>query len=354
LSICTLAAAPVPSPLWLITFLHGLTFVLHMVAMNILVASAFHLATSRGTLMTTRRRMAMTLPPAFSVTVTLGVAPLLFLQLIHGERFYASSIQMGWPWLLSLLVLMLAYHGAYAVDGRYRKDSEPPSWLRVVPLLGLFAFSFVLTSNVALSERPDVQATLGTPGWNFALAETGAVWRWAHDLAGAIALGSVWLFVLGAREADVQTGQQMRKRAAVVALGATVVAAGLGITQTLIGPSTPRGAVATGTLYVGIVLAVATAVSLWTAVQTVSFARVVIPVGLAVGTLVANTATRFATRADRLQSIADIPAVETATQVGPIVLFGVCLVVAVGVLAWLVSVALKAGPPRAQHDEGVV
>ncbi len=45
-----MAAAPVPSPLWLITFLHGLTFVLHMAAMNILVASAFHLATAPGKL----------------------------------------------------------------------------------------------------------------------------------------------------------------------------------------------------------------------------------------------------------------------------------------------------------------
>ena len=348
--ICNLAAAaPVPSPLWLITFLHGLTFVLHMVAMNVLLASAFHLATAPRRLLPARSALAKTLPPAFSMTVTLGVAPLLFLQLIHGERFYASSIHMGWPWLLSLVALILAYYAAYAVDARYRKGEEPASWLRVVPLLGLLVFSFVLASNVALSERPDVQQSLGTPGWSFAASETGAVWRWLHDIAGAVALGSVWLFLLGTRAADEEAGLRMRRRAAIVAVAATAAAAALGIGQSIVGPATPRGALASGALYAGIALAIATAVAMWTGVRVVTRLRALLPAGLVLATLMANTVTRFATRADRLDSVADIPPVETATQVGPIVLFAVCLVAAIGIVGWLVSVAL-----RAQHDEAVL
>ena len=143
--------------------------------------------------------MSAAIPPALSLTVTFGVAPLLFLQLIHGERFYASSIFMAWPWLGSLLVLMIGYYAAYACGGRFLEGSTPPAWMRALPLVGLFVFAFVITANVALSEHPQVMQDLSGTGWAMALADTHALPRFLHQMVGAIVLGQIFLTILGQR-----------------------------------------------------------------------------------------------------------------------------------------------------------
>jgi hypothetical protein len=341
------AAVPVvPAPPWLIVLLHGVTFVLHFAAMNVLVASAFHLAFAPAGARVLRRRMAGALPPAFSLTITLGVAPLLFLQLVHGERFYASSIQMAWPWLGILVVLMAAYYAAYAIDGAEQAGREPPTWLRLLPFGGLVVFSFVMACNVALSERPDVLATLGKPGTNLAILETNVLWRWSHELAGAIALGSLWLLPLGVGIArrDEQTGRSIVRRGAMTAMVVTVVSVLLGVVQLLVAPSDVRGAVGGASLGVGILAGLGAVGVAGAMMRRPSMTRAWVALGLGLVTLSAKTVLRFAVRDNRLEQAGGIEAPLFEADFGPIALFIVCLLLAVALLGWLLRVLASAAP----------
>ena len=48
-----------------------------------------------------------------AATVTLGVAPLLFVQELFGRVFFTSSILMAWFWLAIIALLIPAYYGVY-------------------------------------------------------------------------------------------------------------------------------------------------------------------------------------------------------------------------------------------------
>ena len=90
------------APLWLITTLHIVTLSLHFVAMNFLFG---------GTVVLLFGRMAgkwndpavrdyiKLLPSSMAATVTLGVAPLLFLQLVYYQQAYSAAIVSAWVWL---------------------------------------------------------------------------------------------------------------------------------------------------------------------------------------------------------------------------------------------------------------
>ncbi|MGE0190498.1 MAG: hypothetical protein AB7T63_00515 [Planctomycetota bacterium] len=340
-----LAAAPaVPAPLWLVDILHPLTLVLHFVAMNVLVAAAFVLATARAGEREMQRAAAGLLPPSFSMTVTLGVAPLLFLQLVHGERFYASSIHMAWPWIGVLFVLMGGYYAAYAVGGRLERGREASVALRALPFMALLVFSFVLAANVSLSEHPEAMAALGRPGWNLGLADTNVLLRWSHEIVGAIALGSLVFLVRGAfrRPHDAELAASFDRRGLGVLVGATVVAVLLGVGQLLARPGDVGGARAGASLGIGIVLGLLVPFLAWRHVRRPSLRSLVLVLAAGVGVLVAKVLLRLAVRARRLAAAGIEPPPQADVDVGPIVLFAVMLLVAIGCMAWLVRVALRA------------
>jgi hypothetical protein len=55
--------------------------------------------------------------PVFSVNF--GVAPLLFVQVLYGHFFYASSILMAVFWLAVIPLLIAAYYAAYLYGFRF-------------------------------------------------------------------------------------------------------------------------------------------------------------------------------------------------------------------------------------------
>ena len=105
---------PLPAPVWLLRTLLLLTFFLHILFMNTLLGGT---AIALGCSLQRRSSkfaallaadLGRMLPSVFAFTITLGVAPLLFLQVIYGHLLYTSSILMAVPWLGIIgLVLML-------------------------------------------------------------------------------------------------------------------------------------------------------------------------------------------------------------------------------------------------------
>jgi hypothetical protein len=116
-----LSLIPVPDAIpvhwfWLHLLLTLTTF-LHFVAMNIMLGTGFIAFSSpfwrSSEIMPLNAHIARTLPYSIAFTINLGVAPLLFLQVLYGQFLYTSSILMAVYWLSIVGLLIITYYAAY-------------------------------------------------------------------------------------------------------------------------------------------------------------------------------------------------------------------------------------------------
>jgi hypothetical protein len=197
------------APLWLLTTLHVITLTLHFVAMNFIVGGLFFLLFGNregGTTLSppATRRIVRVLPSIMAATVTLGIAPLLFLQLVYSGPVYSAAIASGWLWLAVIAAAIggyaLLYAAAFAQSDR-----------RVGALLGLalplfLYISLVYSSVFAMAERPEVYRALhaANPA-GLGLNPNIGNWmpRWVHMLLGAGTVGSYLMALLAVNEEKV-------------------------------------------------------------------------------------------------------------------------------------------------------
>jgi hypothetical protein len=196
---------PLPAPFWLFKTLLIVTFFLHILAMNFLLGGgilALLLKWRAGNDATGSRMfidVARKLPILLPATVTLGVAPLLFLQVLYGQYFYTASILMAWPWFLVLVFLTVAYYGLYYVS--YHGAQPGPGAARVLLLSMslILLIGFLFSNNLTLSQTPQRWAGkyFGCPeGWNLNLTEPTLFPRYLHFVVAAVAVGGLLLVFL--------------------------------------------------------------------------------------------------------------------------------------------------------------
>jgi len=186
-----------PAPLWLITVLHVLTLTLHFLAMNFLVGGVLYVLVvgRKRSEDTAARRFVGLFPAVMAATVTLGVAPLLFLQLVYFRQVYSASIVSAWFWLLIVGAAIAAYYLFYgAAGGRGRRG------LLLLSLFGLLYISLVYSSVFSLAERPALVRGLYAAGQSGtqvhpAIGSWGV--RWLHVILGAVAVGGFFAGILG-------------------------------------------------------------------------------------------------------------------------------------------------------------
>jgi hypothetical protein len=181
---------------------------LHFVAMNFLVGGAIlvvQAARRRGGSAPMLVNLTRLLPITMAATVTLGVAPLLFLQLVYPRQAYAAAIVSGWFWLMVVAAVLIAYAALYLCAGRGERAgrvSLPPLLLAIA---GLVYVSIAYSSIFAMAERPDLIHALYTKD------QSGLVWnpmlgdyllRWLHMLAGAVTVGGFCVGLVGRHDAD--------------------------------------------------------------------------------------------------------------------------------------------------------
>ena len=115
--------------------------------------------------------------------MTLGVAPLLFLQLVYHRQVYSASIVSAWFWL----GIVAAVIGAYAlIYGAVLTKERPPRYRLLPWALVLLGYVSIVYSGVfAMAERPDVIAAAyaANPSGTAFNPEPGSwVVRWASTL----------------------------------------------------------------------------------------------------------------------------------------------------------------------------
>lgn len=154
---------PQPGPTWLLWTLLLVTFVLHLVPMNLVLGGAVLNVVARWRARrgaphapTLAHDITKAMPVAIAAAVNFGVAPLLFLQVLYGRVFFTSSVLMAWWWLAVVPILIAAYYGAYVLSFRADRPGRGATALAWLVLLLVAAISFIYANNMSLMIRPDV------------------------------------------------------------------------------------------------------------------------------------------------------------------------------------------------------
>lgn len=191
-----------PAPLWLINILHIVTLSLHLIAMNFLFGGLVVILLGR---IDDRwqnpavQKYIKLLPTAMAATITLGVAPLLFVQLVYPRQIYSAAIVSGWFWLLIIDAAILGYYCLYVASFKKSLSSSVAPLLWVV--VGTFLYiSLIYNSVFALAENPDLLRSLYTgeqSGWTFNPDIVSWIFRRLHVVAGAITMGGFFFGWVG-------------------------------------------------------------------------------------------------------------------------------------------------------------
>ncbi len=237
--IPTLDPLPLPAPAWLLWALLTLTFVLHLLAMNLLLGGAIIglLASSRGggrgqAPQSDRRGrrsrlIAQALPALVAATVTFGVAALLFLQVLYGRLFFTAAVLLAVPWIAVVAILIATYYSAYVGSIRARAGRAPLAALWLV-VFGLAAIAFLYSNVMGLLLRPGeflARAQASASGLHLNLDDPTLIPRYLHVLFGAIAVGGLGTAIWGSiiRRRDEAFGAWMTLHGVYWAAGATMV-----------------------------------------------------------------------------------------------------------------------------------
>jgi len=147
--------APLPSPGWLFVFFIVFTFILHLLFMNLTLGGSILMLISRWKKdhgKEISKEIAKFNTFTISLTITTGVAPLLFIQVVYGQFFYSSSVILGWKWLLVLAALTFGYYFYYLY--KLAPEDKGFGWGVAATILFLYV-ALMLVTNTLLSMQPE-------------------------------------------------------------------------------------------------------------------------------------------------------------------------------------------------------
>jgi hypothetical protein len=200
--IPTLDPNPLPAPYGVFKLLLIVTFFLHIVAMNFMLGGGVLALVSkwRSKNQINGNRVffdvAKKLPVLLPATITLGITPLLFVQVLYGQYFYTSSIIVAWPWFLVLVLLTIAYYGFYYASFQSGQHHGRAGGVTLFGVILIFLIGFVYSNNFTLSETPSRwggKYFSNPAGWNLNLSEPTLIPRYLHFMVAAVAMGGLLL-----------------------------------------------------------------------------------------------------------------------------------------------------------------
>jgi hypothetical protein len=198
-----------PAPAALLKLLYHAGFALHVGFMGFALGGGLILAANevlalgaageelRARLRDANGKIARALPVAVSGTITTGIAPLLFAQVLYGPVWYSANALQPWAWLAIIPTLLFAFYGVYALKAL---GARPVARAALGAAVGaaFLAIAAAFVSNALVVERPErweeLRAGLHRPF--FADDPTYAP-RLLHALAGALAVAGLWVARLG-------------------------------------------------------------------------------------------------------------------------------------------------------------
>jgi len=289
------------------------------------------------------------LPIAIAFTITLGVAPLLFLQVLYGQFFYTSSILIAWPWFSIIVILILAYYGFYLYAFRWEKLQGS----RLILVLGsavLFAIiGFLYTNNLVLMLTPEKWSAMyfrNPHGMQLNLSDPTVLPRYLHFFTASFALAGILISIYGMMKSkqNPDYGRWAIRYGVLWFLVATLIQLGVGSWFLLSLPANVRNlflggdSFATGIFLTALLCALISLVLM--AVGYVSAnpaSKVISGIGFITLTVVGMVLMRDIVRDAYLDRYFDVSRFPVHSQTGVIVLFFLLFVVGLVVLGYMVK-----------------
>ena len=293
------------------------------------------------------------MPIAMAFTITLGIAPLLFVQTMYGHLFYTASVITAWPWFSVLGVLLVTYSLVYRLSFHGDSLSGGAKATAVLVMIGLVSIAFLYVNNMTLAIRPDVWAAKyfarsdGT-AWN--LDDPTFFPRLMHFVTAAAAVAGMVLAVVGAKRVNNgdETGRAWLKLGGLWFVIPTLLQFAWGlwwlmaldreVMLPLMGGDLPQTIVFMTSIFLPIGSMIMMALSVK---KDRPFGMVHGAAYLLLMTIVGMIITRHAVREYTLQPVFDINTVETLPQWGVFTVFAALLVAALATVAWMVVTIMK-------------
>lgn len=211
-----------------------LVFPLHLVLMNAMLGStaiaAYAMLRKDETMRTLAGELGKVIPFLIAFAVNLGVAALLFLQVLYGHLFYASSVLMGVCWLAVIPLLIIAYYSVYLFDFRFQSlRTATAAALIFLPLVIFLCIAFFYSNNLTLMLNPEAwKAYFAEPGGTLLnLGDRVLPARYFHFIVGGTAVGGLFVAMFGRLRKGM--GQGVRDAAERVGMKVFTVLTGVQI-----------------------------------------------------------------------------------------------------------------------------
>jgi len=333
------------APLWLVTTLHVVTLSLHLLAMNFLFGGILIVlrAGSAGRWQDPAVKKLMRMfPTAMAATVTLGIAPLLFLQLVFPRQVYSAAIVSGWLWLMVIPVVIAAYYSLHRASLKADEATAAKRTSLLLALLGMLYVSLVFSSVFSMAERPGLIHSLYAHDQSGFLLnpEAGDYFlRWLHMILGAATVGGFFAGIIGKDDpAAYASGRSLYLWGMVSAS-----LAGIGYLIVL-RPFLPvyMHTPGIGALSVAIILSLGS--------LHMFFVKKFLPSGLMLfASLIGMVTARHYVRLVKLQGQFNPSSLRVATQWSPLILFLICFVIMIAALVYLLRLFFSTGRTEAQE-----
>lgn len=249
---------PLPAPF--LQALAYLTLTLHFLAMQYTVGGAILALWTWRKDRSVARFFGTGLPLGFSYLVTLGIPPLLFVQVMYGQFFYSSSVLIGAFWISVVPLIIIGYGAAYW--HRMSRDSRPKFQLvlLVATTLALLSVGFIYVNNLTLSMSPGRWMALyqaHPAGGTLNLSEPTILPRYAFFIVPALFVAGLALVLRAAylrnRNPEAATASQRMGLRAMLLAALLQAGAAVAFWQTL--PQSITQVLAHSGLHLGLAIA---------------------------------------------------------------------------------------------------
>jgi hypothetical protein len=303
----------------MILALYIATLALHAVFVSyVVIGSAYALVRRDALAKTVRDR----LPFMLGCGITAGVAPLLFVQLLHQHRFYTANLLLGPRWLAVVPALVVGFYALYLA-----KTSEMRRRLALATALACFAF--VAWSWTELHELMQADAE-----WRAFYAAGHRVFLVASVVPRLVTIGG-GMATAFATVAAWSAPADVRPRLATLALCGRVVSAGGALWLWRGGLAIDGFAIA---WLVVLVAAALVEVGAWIGVRLrASTNALAVATAAGSGVLVAAIVVREAPRLALIEAPHAL-----ADNAGGAVVFAVLAIAGVAAIAWIIGVVRSA------------
>ena len=346
------SAEAIPAPWWLLEFLAVLTLTLHLLLINVALGGSLISLFSRlkGGVTAPQESvsglLAGKIPTLFAVGITLGVAPLLFVQVLYGHFLYTGSVLMAVFWIMVIPLLIIGYYGAYINAGKHEKAPGVATVAIALTSLVLLYIAFAFQNNISLGLQP---ARWGAYFENRAgtilSLDDPVLWpRYFHFITASVAVAGLFsalVWNIRQRKGTESAGEKIGRGLRIFAV-ATMIQVAIGFWLLLALPKEimmnfmGQNLFHTALLFIGIVLALG-------AIMTAVLGRLAPTLALLGATVVVMVLMRTVLRHAYLEPYFEVENLQVAPQYDVLGLFLVIFIIGLITVGYMIKWAVTSG-----------